>query len=185
MVICIGCAIIATLIQQWGRRYLSLTQGRDSASDRQRVRNYLYKGMRKFRMHWVRQVVGMLLHSSVFLYCLGIIVFIIHIDWELAPLATGYLFICLVLYAIATVLPFFFMDCPISTPFTPLAWRVYHFSMFWFYFGLLLTFLLFFWTPCWQALCKKAKKHLKRSWEGQKRSVADYAKSLDPNSLPV
>jgi hypothetical protein len=177
MVICIGCAIIATLIQQWSRRYLSLTQGSYPASDRKLVREYLYTGQRKFRMHWVRQVLGMLLHSSVFLYCLGIIVFIFHIDWELAPLAAGYLCICISLYIIVTILPFFFLDCPYSTPFTPLTWRLYNLSMFWFCLGLVLMFLLFFWTPCWQALYKKTKKHLKRAWDGQKSSVFDDAKA--------
>jgi hypothetical protein len=138
--------------------------------------------LRKFCMHWVRQVLGMLLHSSVLLYCLGIIIFIFHIDWELAPLAAGYLFFCISLYVITTVLPFFFMDCPYSTPFTPLAWRLYQLSMFAFYLSLALTFLLFFWTPCWQALWKKIKEHLKRSWEGHKRSVADYAKAMAATS---
>jgi hypothetical protein len=59
MVICIGCAIIGTLIQQWGRRYLSLTQGRDPAPERERVRDFLYNGIKRFHMHWVRQTVGM------------------------------------------------------------------------------------------------------------------------------
>ena len=185
MVICIGCAIIATLIQQWGRRYMSLTQGRDPASDRELVREYLYNGMRKFRIHRVRQAMSMLLHLSVLLYCLGIIVFIMHIDWELAPLTVSFLGCAIVVYSIATVLPLFFLDCPFGTPFTPLAFRLYHFSMFLLFLSLFLTFLLFFWTSFWQKTLKETTmKHLKRSWEGQKRSVADYVKSL-PNKDSV
>ena len=188
MVICIGCAIASTMVQQWGRRYLSLTQGRDPAPKRERVRNYLYEGIGKFHMQWIRQLVGMLLHISVLLYCLGLIVFIIHIDWALAPLAAGFFCFGLVIYLITTVLPLFFLDCPFGTPFTPLAFRLYHFSMFSLFLSLLLMFLLFFWTSFWQALYKKTRMHLQRTREGQKRSVTHYAEALDsipPASLRV
>ena len=178
MVICIFCAIIATLIQRWGRRYLSLTQGRGSASDRELVREYLYNGMKKYHINWVRQAMGMLLHLSVLLYCLGIIVFIMHIDWELAPLTVGFLGCSIVVYLIATILPLFFWDCPFGTPFTPLAFRLYHFSMFSLFLCLLLVFLLIFQTSFWKDLKEKTMEHLQRTREGQKRSVADYAVAL-------
>jgi hypothetical protein len=184
-VICIGCAIAATLVQQWGRRYMSLTQGRDPASERERVRNYLYRGFKKFRMNWLRQMLGMLLHCSVLLYCLGMIFFIIHIDWALAPLAVGYLCFCFSLYVIATVLPFFFLDCPYGTPFTPLTWRLYHLCMFGICLTLVIIFVPFLWTSWWKYLCGATKKHIDRACEGQKRSITDYAKALDETNQPV
>ncbi|KAN0135274.1 hypothetical protein V8E53_006839 [Lactarius tabidus] len=139
LVIGIGCAIIATLIQKWARRYLALTQGRGTPAKRARVRKFLSNGLRKFRVNWVRQLLGMLLHYSIFVYCLGIIVFIFHIDLEsstaalsyyLTPSAGGYLFICFLIYATVTILPFFFLDCPYSTPYTPLTWHLYHLCIF-------------------------------------------------------
>ena len=174
MVICIGCAIASTLVQHWGRRYLELTQGYHPASNNERVRNVLFNGFDKFHMQEIRLLVGMALYTSVFLYCLGIIVFIIHIDWALAPLAASYLGLCGVLYAIVTVLPFFFLDCPFSTPFTPLTFRLYHFSMFSLFWSLRLIFQLFFRTSSrfWQALNKKAEKHRRQAQEGLNRIKA-------------
>ena len=174
MVICIGCAIASTLVQHWGRRYLELTQGYHPASNNERVRNVLFNGFDKFHMQEIRLLVGMALYTSVFLYCLGIIVFIIHIDWALAPLAASYLSLCGVLYAIVTVLPFFFLDCPFSTPFTPLTFRLYHFSMFSLFWSLRLIFQLFFRTSSrfWQALNKKAEKHRRQAQEGLNRIKA-------------
>ncbi|KAN0135298.1 hypothetical protein V8E53_006863 [Lactarius tabidus] len=179
MVVCIGCAIAATLFQQWGRRYLSLTQGCDPALEREHVRYFLYNGIKKFRMHWAPQLLGMLLHTSVLLYCLGIIFFIIHIDWALAPLAVGYLCFCFSLYIIATVLPFFFLDCPFGTPFTPLTWRLYHLCMFGICLTLVIIFVPFLWTSWWEYLYGATKKHIDRACEGQKRSISDYAKAMD------
>ena len=174
MVICIGCAIASTLVQHWGRRYLELTQGYHPASNNERVRNVLFNVFDKFHMQEIRLLVGMALYTSVFLYCLGIIVFIIHIDWALAPLAASYLSLCGVLYAIVTVLPFFFLDCPFSTPFTPLTFRLYHFSMFSLFWSLRLIFQLFFRTSSrfWQALNKKAEKHRRQAQEGLNRIKA-------------
>ena len=124
-------------------------------------------------MDWTRQAIGVLSHLSVLLYCLGIIFFIMHIDWALAPLTAGVLSTGFVTYLIATVLPFFFLNCPINTPFTPLAFRLYHFSIFLLFLSL---FLPFFWTSFWQKTLKeKTMDHLTRSWKGQKRSFTYYA----------
>jgi hypothetical protein len=179
MVICIGCAIAMTLVQQWGQRYLSLMQGRDPAFEHEHVRDFLYNGFRKFHMHWVPQLMGMLLHTSVLLYCLGMIFFILHIDWQLAPLAVGYLCFCFALYIIATVLPFFVLDCPYGTPFTPLTWCLYHLCMFGICLTLVIIFVPLLWTPWWQVLYAASKKHINRVYEGQKRCITDYAKALD------
>ena len=45
LVICLGCAILATLIQKWARRYLALTQGRGTPAERARVRAFLSNGL--------------------------------------------------------------------------------------------------------------------------------------------
>ena len=178
MVICIGCAIASTLIQQWGRRYLSLTQGYDPASDRERVRDYLFKGFRKFHMSWIRQLVGMALYTSVFLYCLGIVIFIIHIDWALAPLAASYLGLCGVLYAIVTVLQFFFLACPFSTPFTPVVFRLYHFSMYSLFLMLRLMSILSFQRSFRRRLNDKAEEHRLHAQNGLDRTVQGYVTAL-------
>ena len=178
MVICIGCAIASTLIQQWGRRYLALTQGHDPAPDRKRVRDVLLNGFNTFHMQGIRHLVGMALYTSVFLYCLGIVIFIIHIDWALAPLAASYLGLCGVLYAIVTVLQFFFLACPFSTPFTPLVFRLYHFSMYSLFLMLRLMSILSFQRSFRRRLNDKAEEHRLHAQNGLDRTVQGYITDL-------
>jgi hypothetical protein len=196
LVICIGCAIIATLIQKWARRYLALTQGRGTPAQRARVRRLLSNGLITFRANWFRQLLGMLLHFSIFLYCLGIIVFVFHIgqdvDNNLASSAAVYLFVCFLIYAGMTILPFFFLNCPYSTPYTPITWRFYHLCMFviclpilaiaYLPLALLETLLELSWL---ERLKKKTKKHMQRFSHGRKRSIELYgAEAADGNTLP-
>jgi hypothetical protein len=130
LVVCIGCAIAATLIQQWTRRYLAHMRGRGTPDKRARVREYLSNGLRKFQASGACHLLNVLLHLSIFFYSLSGIFVIVHIDSKLLPGFASYLSFCLFLYAITTVLPFFSLDCPYSTPLTPLMCRLYHFFMF-------------------------------------------------------
>jgi hypothetical protein len=75
------------------------------------------------------------MHISLLLYCVGLILFVFHIDRKLVPLSIFYIVCAILLYATVTVLPFFFLDCPYVTPFTAPSWRLYH-----------LVFLGIFWT---------------------------------------
>ena len=192
LVICLGCAIIATLIQQWARRYLARTQGRGTPAQRAHVRRLLTSGLTRFRANWVRQLLGMLLHFAIFLYCLGLIVFIFHIsqntDNNLASSAAAYLFFCFLIYAVFTILPFFFLNCPYSTPYTPITWRLYHLCMF----VICLPILAITYLPL--ALCgpsvlkiikNKTYKHRHRFWHGRKRSIELYGEAADANTLPT
>jgi hypothetical protein len=130
IVICIGCAVFATLIQQWARRYLALTQGAGTPYERAQLRRFLSKGLKTFQAERIRQLLGMLMHLSLLLYSVGLIVFIFHIDRQLVFMAVGYISCCFLIYVIPTVLPFFFLNCPFNTPFTAITWRLYHLLMF-------------------------------------------------------
>lgn len=192
LVISLGCAIIATLIQKWARRFLALTQGRGTPAQRARVRSLLSNGLIKFRANWVRQLLGMSLHFAIFLYCLGIILFIFHISQDtdnyLASSAAGYLFIYFLIYAVITILPFFFLNCPYSTPYTPITWRFYHLCMFVICLPILaITYLpLALLAPSLLKILKnKTKKHIKRCYHGRKGSIELYgAEAADANTLP-
>ncbi|KAF8261465.1 hypothetical protein EI94DRAFT_1606639, partial [Lactarius quietus] len=80
MVICVACGVFATLIQQWVRQYLALTQGHGTPYERARMRNFLFNGLRRFQVDRVCQQLGFFLHISIALYSLGIAVFVYHID---------------------------------------------------------------------------------------------------------
>ena len=84
IIICTGCAVFATLIQQWARRYyLSLMQGSGTPYERAKLRRLLFKDLKTFQVERTRQLLGMLTHLSLLLYSVGLIIFIFHIDQQL------------------------------------------------------------------------------------------------------
>ena len=126
IVVCISCAVFATLIQQSARRYLALTQGRGTPHERARLRMFLFNGIRRFYAFRFFQLLGMSMHISLLLYCVGLILFVFAIDPSLVPFSIFYICCSILLYSAVTVLPFFFLDCPYVSPFTALTWRLYH-----------------------------------------------------------
>ena len=88
-----------------------------------------------------------------------------------------HLSVCFLIYAIVTILPFFFLDCPYSTPYTPLTWRLYHLYMF--AISLLVTSTLYIplallAPSLLEIFNKKTTKHMRRCWHGRKRSIELY-----------
>ncbi|KAH9057260.1 hypothetical protein EDB87DRAFT_1812171, partial [Lactarius vividus] len=80
LVISITCALLATLIQQWARRYLKVTQPRYSPHKRARIRAFFFEGVDKFLLPWAVEALPTLLHLSLFLFFAGISVFLWNIN---------------------------------------------------------------------------------------------------------
>ncbi|KAI9442722.1 hypothetical protein H4582DRAFT_2073309 [Lactarius indigo] len=127
--ICFTCSLAATLIQQAARRYLRITQGRGTPYERAQLRMYMFNGVRKFQMERLLLLLSMGLHLSILLFSMGIVGFI-HRVYKSASLA-ALLNSCsdVSAYAVLTILPLIWMDSPIATPFTNIAWRLHHFSL--------------------------------------------------------
>ena len=176
--ICIGSAIFATLIQQWARRYLALAQGRGTPEKRVRLRKFLKHGLRKFWMAQICQLLSMALHFSIALYCLGFIFFIFHINSTWVPLVVLVYPPVYIVYLILTFLPIFFWDCPYGTPYTALAWWVWHFGWF-LTFSIISSFANLFCLllprGLRNVLRNRANKHRQWALDGLKRSVERYA----------
>jgi hypothetical protein len=178
--ICVCCAVLATLISQWARRYLALSQGRGTPDERARVRGFLYHGLRRFQFSRICQLLGMGLHFSIGLYAMGILMFIFHIDRNLAVYAiVGYSPVVPV-YTAMTFLPIFFLDSPYITPFSALWWRIWHFLwavMFLICSGIANLFSCLLPDVLVEFLHDRADEHRKRCAAGLKRSVERYAKA--------
>ncbi|KAI9467391.1 hypothetical protein BJY52DRAFT_1413491 [Lactarius psammicola] len=126
IVLCLACSVLATSIQQRARRYLALTQGRGTPSERARLRTSMFNGLKRFQVERTHQSLAMSMHLSILLYCMGLFIYIFPINTTIASFALGYLSIFYLIYAILTVLPTFFFDCPYGTPFSALMWRISH-----------------------------------------------------------
>ncbi|KAI9467389.1 hypothetical protein BJY52DRAFT_1208815 [Lactarius psammicola] len=126
IILCLCCSILATLVQQWGRRYLALTQGGGAPYDRARLRTFMFNGLRRFEVDRILKLLALLLHSSVLLYSVGLLDFVFSINTNIGFITLGYCIIPYLVYAILTVLPTFFFDCPYGTPFSAFTWCLSH-----------------------------------------------------------
>ncbi|KAF8272065.1 hypothetical protein EI94DRAFT_1718917 [Lactarius quietus] len=115
--LCISCALLATLLQQWARRYLTVTQPHYSIAKRARIRAFFAEGVEKFVLLWVAESLPTLLHTSLFLFFAGLVVF-------LCNLTLAWIGFCSALYGCVTFAPIFYHDCPYYTPYTIFFWQV-------------------------------------------------------------
>jgi len=119
----VACALSATLVQQWARKYLLTTQLPSSPQRRARVRTYLFQGVLRFRLDTVANAVPLLLHASVFLFFTGLVKFLFQVNNALAYPLLASVVACVIFYVALTLLPLFYRDCPFLTPVSGLLWR--------------------------------------------------------------
>jgi hypothetical protein len=124
LVTSISCALLATLLQQWARRYLMVTQPHYGIAKRARIRAFFAEGVDKFVILWVAESLPTLLHTSLFLFFAGLIVFLHNVNFTMFKLVLSWIGFCMALYGCATFPPMFFHDCPYFTPFTIFLWQV-------------------------------------------------------------
>ena len=76
VLISITCAMLATFIQKWARRYIRITQpSRYSPHKRARLRAFFSDGVDKWHVSWAIEALPTLLHISVFLFFIGIFIY--------------------------------------------------------------------------------------------------------------
>ncbi|KAH9054988.1 hypothetical protein EDB87DRAFT_1814176, partial [Lactarius vividus] len=75
LVLSLTCALIATLLQQWARRYLQMIQRNHAPHVRAHIREYFYRGARKFRIFGLVEALPFLILISVLLFFAGLVVF--------------------------------------------------------------------------------------------------------------
>ncbi|KAI9433502.1 hypothetical protein H4582DRAFT_1882714 [Lactarius indigo] len=123
--ISITCALLATLVKQWARRYMALSYLHDIPHERARVRTFLFTGMERFRMRQTVEAIPVLLHISVFLFFAGLVNFFFLFNKTVAWVFVGWIGVFASVYAAFTVIPNIILSCPYGTPFTGLLWRLW------------------------------------------------------------
>ena len=74
--ISLTCALLATLLQQWARRYLRVTSPRYSPRKRARIRTFFAEGVKRLHLPWTVEALTTLLHIALFLFFAGLAVFL-------------------------------------------------------------------------------------------------------------
>ncbi|KAH9173287.1 hypothetical protein EDB89DRAFT_717199 [Lactarius sanguifluus] len=129
LVLSLTCALSATLMQQWARRYLQLAQHRGAPHKRARLRAYIFDGIQGFGMTRAIEAMPALLHLSVFLFFAGLVDFLIPINTTVAYFTLGWIALFAAAYAILTILPNLRLNCPYRTPLSGITWRLSQFSV--------------------------------------------------------
>ncbi|KAI0029595.1 hypothetical protein K488DRAFT_28613, partial [Vararia minispora EC-137] len=110
------CALAATLVQQWSRRYLAAVQRRGQPRECGPVHAHLRLGVERFGMNNAVDVIISLLHIAVALFVSGLLDLLFSINTTVAyTLLAAFLAAC-VAYITLSVIPVFFLECPFGTP---------------------------------------------------------------------
>jgi hypothetical protein len=122
LVIALFCALLATLQQRWARRYLRLSQPQIAIHKRARIRSFFAEGVARFHAPIVVEAIPALLHVSVFLFLAGLVISLFNIHHTLAYVVLTATSVCVVVYAIITMMPAIYHDSPYTTPLSAPAW---------------------------------------------------------------
>jgi hypothetical protein len=116
LVISLTCALMATLLQQWARRYLEVAYPTYSPPKRARIRAFYSEGVEDLHVPWTVEALPTLLHISLFLFFAGLAVFLFNVHLTIFGVVTAWIGICVVLYACLTFLPIIRKNSPYSGP---------------------------------------------------------------------
>ncbi|KAI9467376.1 hypothetical protein BJY52DRAFT_66140 [Lactarius psammicola] len=179
LILSVTCALSATLMQQWARRYLQLAQRRGAPHKRARMRAYIFDGIKGFKMTRAIETMPTLLHLSVFLFFAGLIDFLIPINTTVAYVTLGSIALFTLAYAILTILPNLYLNCPYRTPLSGITWRL---SQFFVLRILLATQVTEAFGPTkWrETLDNQVKMHRKWLSDGLRKSVELSATDAPP-----
>ena len=113
--------MLATLIQQWARRYLRMTQRpRDSPHDAARIRAFFAHGIEKYRFSWVVEAIPTLIHISLFLFFAGLLIYLFNTNHTVFRVVCCGVVVFLGAYFVITMIPIFLRDSPYYSPLSPL-----------------------------------------------------------------
>jgi hypothetical protein len=135
LVISLTCALLATLLQQWARRYLKITQSHYSPHKRARIRAFFAEGVEKCLLLWAVDTLPTLLHISLFLFFAGLVVFLCNVNVTIFKLVLLWVGLCMALYGCITCMPIIRHDSPYHTPLSLPVWHIVTrtlFVVYWF-----------------------------------------------------
>jgi Family of unknown function (DUF6535) len=139
LIISLTCALLATLLQQWARRYLRMAGARRTLDNRARIRAYFAKGVDKLHLPWVVEALPGLLHLSVFLFFTGLPIFLFGINHTVFIAVLSCVGTCGASYLCISIMPLVRHDSPYYTPLSTLIWSC-NTGLRWFYLRILQSF---------------------------------------------
>ncbi|KAF8486401.1 hypothetical protein DFH94DRAFT_713162, partial [Russula ochroleuca] len=122
LVLSMTYALLATLIQQWARRYLQLTRRNYPPHIRAHIREYFALGADRFRVSTLVEALPALLIISVLLFFSGLVVFTFRANNIVAFITLAIVASCSLWYLALSLAPLLFHDSPYQTSLSILFW---------------------------------------------------------------
>ncbi|KAH9970197.1 hypothetical protein BGW80DRAFT_1461471 [Lactifluus volemus] len=126
LVISLTCALLATMLQQWARRYVTITQPpRYSPHRRAPIRAFFANGVEKFHLPWSVEALPALLHLALFLFFSGLGIFLFNINHTVFSVVIWWVGLAGAVYGCVTLMPIFWNDSPYYAPLSSSMWFFY------------------------------------------------------------
>jgi hypothetical protein len=122
LAISLTCGLQATLLQQWARRYIKITQTPDTPHMQARLRVFFAKGVETLHLPWAVEALPTLLHLSLFLFFAGLVVYLFNINHTVFTVVAWWVGLCTTTYLGVTLMPLFRYDSPYYAPLSSSAW---------------------------------------------------------------
>ena len=122
LVLSLMCALLATLVQQWARRYLNTVRRNNAPHVRAHIREYFARGASRFHIFGLVEALPFLLLISVHLFFAGLVAFAFRASHTVAYFTLAIVGFCVLSYLSLTLMPLIFHDCPYYTPLTSALW---------------------------------------------------------------
>ncbi|KAF8495877.1 hypothetical protein F5888DRAFT_1615292, partial [Russula emetica] len=116
LVLSITSALMATLLQQWARRYVETPKVPNEPNHRARVRWFLFDGTDVYKMRLLVEIAPTLLHLSVYLFFAGLVITFHTIHPKVAIAVDVSVGVFGVAYIMLSILPCLDVRCPYRTP---------------------------------------------------------------------
>jgi Family of unknown function (DUF6535) len=121
LLISLTCALLATSLHQWARRYVTVTQpARCSPEKRARLRAFYADGVNQVHVSWAVEALPTLLRSSLFLFFFGLVIFLFNVNHSVFLSAAWWIGLFSAVYACITFIPIFRPASPYYTPLSAL-----------------------------------------------------------------
>ena len=126
LVLSLTCALIATLLQQWARRYIETPKSTNMPRHRARVRSLLLVGTRRYNIPIIVEILPTLLHLSVYLFLGGLVITFNTVNKTVAIAVDVAVGVSGLAYIVLSVLPCLDVKCPYRTPISKILWYPCH-----------------------------------------------------------
>jgi Family of unknown function (DUF6535) len=118
-------AMLALMLQQWARYLRDAQNLGHTPHDTARIHAFFARGVDRLGFSWVSDVMTFLIHTSLFLFFTGLLIYLFNINRTIFYFVVGWIAVAATVYLIITISPMVWADSPYYSPFSSWTFRIY------------------------------------------------------------